>query len=360
MRMTKLSQFVLAVSLISISVSSCEKEPITSIDNDQANINLTESIEMFHFESNEAMTEKIMAINNAFNKEDAIAGKKFNDKIRLLDDKGPDLSKEGIELLKEYHKDRLEIIYNLRNELGFVSIQSVVDEMNSLILINPRKAEELQRTYKSIISKGDFGYQSASDPFTSLVINTDGFLQLGEKIIKYDNEFKKTILDGDLEKISLLDEVLVSSEKLNIEVSANPKNNSRYYDLKEDIFASYQHSAFRNTWHVGITDNGLSFMQVGSFFNYPGTPVLYPSTLSSINNSELSIQGPNSTLRQFVGYFHGSNNNQPVLTIFSNGFYQPLFNWGSRIRSMRFSYNSHLTINSSITLHNGETLSENW
>lgn len=76
--------------------------------------------------------------------------------------------------LKIYHQERLNSIYELRKELNFTSIQSIADEINSLILLNPSKAKYLTSKYQGFLVKNVVEIVTIFDDRSSNVINDNG------------------------------------------------------------------------------------------------------------------------------------------------------------------------------------------
>jgi len=58
-------------------------------------------------------------------------------------------------VLNDFHSNRLAKIYELRKTINFVSIQSIVDEINSLKLNSPEKSEALYKKYSKNITYND-------------------------------------------------------------------------------------------------------------------------------------------------------------------------------------------------------------
>ena len=88
--------------------------------------------------------------------------------------------------LEFYHNEKLSHIYKLRRELGFTSLQSIADEINSLKLLNPEKSEELYHSYSNLLEKSKFQISSIYGDEISNVLNKDGKVKLGSKLLDLD------------------------------------------------------------------------------------------------------------------------------------------------------------------------------
>jgi hypothetical protein len=117
-----------------------------------------------------------------------------------------DLDQNAImEDLKFYHNLKLNAIYEERAHFGFTSIQSIADEINSLKLLNPAKADDLYTQYNSLLNKNEFETSTTFSKEKSLIINKKGVLLLNDKSvaenylkINSNEAFKTAIKSGIL------------------------------------------------------------------------------------------------------------------------------------------------------------------
>ena len=89
--------------------------------------------------------------------------------------------------LKFYHNEKLKAVYQERTHLGFTSIQSIVDEINSLKLLNTKRYNELILKYSKFISNNEYETKSKYDENYSNIIDEKGFLQLNSKKVNLSN-----------------------------------------------------------------------------------------------------------------------------------------------------------------------------
>jgi hypothetical protein len=90
-----------------------------------------------------------------------------------------------------YHTEKLKSIYELRAELNFTSIQSIVEEINSLGLTNPGKATSLFEKNKKFLKKTKFEVQTIFDDRIANVINEKGEVKLKGEILDFDKSDSK-------------------------------------------------------------------------------------------------------------------------------------------------------------------------
>lgn len=78
--------------------------------------------------------------------------------------------------LKDYHSSKLKVIYELREKLNFISIQSIADEINSLYILDSLKSNILFDKHKNMLIKDKFEVNTIFDNRLSNVINSRGEL----------------------------------------------------------------------------------------------------------------------------------------------------------------------------------------
>lgn len=107
-----------------------------------------------------------------------------------------------LEDVKFYHTERLKAIYAERAHFNFTSIQSIADEINSLKLLNPTKANNLLNKYESLLTKGKYETTSIFSKSVSTITNAKGELFLNNKNIAKDNLLKENATNEDARMIS--------------------------------------------------------------------------------------------------------------------------------------------------------------
>ncbi len=187
----------LLVLLISLMFISCSEngdlpESISSTKNE---------IIVIDFSSQNEMEEKIDEIISLKEKKEKIVLNTFtsitNSKTTNLGELN--VSKQGetqknriLEDLKRYHEERLNSIYELRKELNFTSIQSIADEINSLILVNPTKAKTLSSKYQKFIRKNIVETETIFDDRSANVINDKGEVLIKGEKLNFDKSNSKS------------------------------------------------------------------------------------------------------------------------------------------------------------------------
>jgi hypothetical protein len=161
------------------------------------NINKEEDLEILDFSSPEDMGreikniielkdgqeftvyQKLLKRNNIFNnKSDSNKHFLLNEEIKY--------DKIKVDLIF-YHRERLNYIHELRKEMGFTSLQSLVDEINSLRLLEPNKAEQMYQKNSDFLNKSKYKVSSKFGDLVSNVLNLQGKVKINDKIISMDN-----------------------------------------------------------------------------------------------------------------------------------------------------------------------------
>lgn len=94
--------------------------------------------------------------------------------------------------LKSYHEEKIRNIYKLRKELNFTSIQSIADEINSLILLDKKKADQLFLKHQIFLIKKATGVETIFYQGSDFV-NTEGEILIkGEELILEKKEVSLT------------------------------------------------------------------------------------------------------------------------------------------------------------------------
>lgn len=135
-------------------------------------------LSVYNFVSQEELDKKIDEIvqlkqkkeESLFAKYTSLTSKKTSDKYSSLD--------EAIVInnLKNYHSSKLKVIYELREELNFTSIQSIADEINSLYVLDSIQSNVLFNKHRNILIKDQFEVRTIFDSRLSNVINSNGEL----------------------------------------------------------------------------------------------------------------------------------------------------------------------------------------
>lgn len=147
-------------------------------------------LNVMNFVSTKIMHDKIDEII-AFNerKQNQADLEFINYKLSDKEKKGLNENEILVFALKKYHSNILKNIYQLRKEINFVSIKSIADEINSLKLINPEKAINLQKKYKLYLTEFQDLTTTIFDDRLSNIINLNGeVLVNGSKVVLNKNE----------------------------------------------------------------------------------------------------------------------------------------------------------------------------
>lgn len=186
-------KFFYLLPLISLVFVSCSENQVSPESISSAK----KEIIVIDFSSQKAMEAKIDEIISLKEKKEEAALNTFtsitNSKIAILGKlkaSGLESSQNNkiIDDLKLYHKERLNSIYELRKDLNFTSIQSIADEINSLIIIDSSKAKLLSSKFQIFLTKNTVEIETIFDDRSSNVINGKGEVLVEGKLI----DFKKS------------------------------------------------------------------------------------------------------------------------------------------------------------------------
>lgn len=176
------------LGLISMMFLSCSKDDVST---EQSVASTEKEIKIIDFPSEVAMENKIDEIISLKSEKEKVAianfasieASKLIDKRSNTYDNIESQNNEILKSLKVYHQEELNNIYQLRKELNFTSIQSIADEINSLISVNPVKSKELTNKYKKFLIENEGQVRTIFDERTSNVINDNGEVSIkGEKV----------------------------------------------------------------------------------------------------------------------------------------------------------------------------------
>ncbi len=220
--------------LFALLVLSCDKN-----DNFEKEVNNFFELQILDFPSLEEMEKKINEINVLKGQKESNTLEKLLlrnnitepilDHLSKRNESKKEITYDGIEGdLEFYHRERLNNIYELRKELGFTSIQSIADEINSLKLLDPKKAEELYYNNSNLLEKSKFEVYSIYGDEISDVLNYEGKVEIDNKLLKLDinNEYKNKIkYDGNQEE-----------SKSSQSISALVTNDSAVLAIKFGVF----------------------------------------------------------------------------------------------------------------------------
>ncbi|WP_299433638.1 hypothetical protein [uncultured Aquimarina sp.] len=184
----------LMLALIAFLTFSCNTEELEINES-------TSEIEILEFDSKEAMEQEIDRVLELRKQKEALIIEKMfgGDGIPTLTDKMIKESdgevideKQLIESANYYHTEKLKVIYEEREERNFTSIQSIVDELNSLKLLNQTKYNALYNQYADLLIKSEYEISTKFDKGTSNLINAEGFLVLESHKINFNTkEYQK-------------------------------------------------------------------------------------------------------------------------------------------------------------------------
>ncbi len=257
--MKKLKYYLVLVIMATLTVS-CNKDEIETIetvqnasvmefDNQNEMEGKIQEIIEFKKNQNADIFEKILLHNNLTKPtpEDLIKSAESDSKPLLIDEN------ILLENAKFYHTERLNAIYELRERFNFTSLQSIVDEIESLKLLDPLKAKALSNKYSDFLVKTDFTTVSIYDKDMSEILNESGEVLVNKENLKLKNSFSEKFAPP----------VLVEG----VVVTSNP--------------------IIGMTYHTGILPDlsNQYFTQYGLYLIINGIPILYPSLVVGPDSS---------------------------------------------------------------------------
>ncbi|WP_418650131.1 hypothetical protein [Tenacibaculum aestuariivivum] len=180
-----------------------------------------------------------------------------------------------------YHEELLKSIYSLRKELGFISIQSIADEINSLELIKPAKAYELYNLYEKYLTKSVIGVNTIFQEPMAELISSNGKLMLEGKLLDLDEfkveEYNNIDLSNLLKKIeNTNDTKLDLSNTNNISSRLRPQSAVRLlgynYGLRFVVLWDAGRARNRSNWwwRYDYFSRITTWAKIGTrFYRYP-------------------------------------------------------------------------------------------
>lgn len=180
--------------------------------------------------------------------------------------------------LTKYHNKKLLKIKKLRKVLGFTSIQSIVDEINSLTIINKELADRLFIENSGFLTKGKFGILPKIDSDLALITNKEGNIYNVNNI-----------------------------EKVDVSMMNNIENRVVNPNLSEDILAV--NGIYAATWHASYTEKGGITLdinkykhetRIATYIYFNGSYVAYPSIINIGSNSGFAFFKNNLWLTQDI------------------------------------------------------------
>lgn len=197
------------IGFISIVLLSCSKDEIDSKPISKEK----EEIKVNNFSSEEEMENKINEILMLKEQKEKVVLENFESKSNSKKDtKRQNVLEYSITQTNSvindlviYHKEKLKGIYELRKEVNFTSIQSIADEINSLILVDSTKAKGLILMYQKFLVQKEIGIETVFDYRIGNVVNANGELLLNNEKVNLDksistNNTKRSL--GDESTIS--------------------------------------------------------------------------------------------------------------------------------------------------------------
>jgi hypothetical protein len=151
-------------------------------------------LNVLEFTSLEKMQEKIDDIMMLKEINEAAIIQKLNYNVNNSDCQPKTFNDKGLtyEIIKNdlelYHREKLEGIYSLRKQLGFTSLQSIADEINSLKLLNPSKADYLFGKYSKLLKKSKFYVITSYGDIISNVLNVEGEVKVQGDYLNLDED----------------------------------------------------------------------------------------------------------------------------------------------------------------------------
>ena len=172
------------LGFICLVLLSCGNEE----DSAQPISSVTQELKIMDFASTENMQNKIDEIIKLKEEKERITSNNFitanKSSINKKDSKNN--NEVLINKLKQYHLEVLNNIYQLRKQINFISIKSVADEINSLKLINPEKANELEERYKEFLIEDNHLTTTIYDDRIANVVNLQGMVLINGEVKKID------------------------------------------------------------------------------------------------------------------------------------------------------------------------------
>lgn len=187
-----------AILLIPILVSSlflsCEKE-----NQSQSAHQEPLSTEAFNFSTLEEVSIKQNEFKNYIEKAEQELSEKFSS-----ESSSELLSKDIFDQLKSFHENRLDLIYRLRKELDFVSIQSIADEINSLKVISLSDSIDLFEEYSEFLENFDGIVSTKENISFPDITNKNGDLFLNNHDINEVSTIDGEVINGKSAKVNAL------------------------------------------------------------------------------------------------------------------------------------------------------------
>ena len=235
-----------------------------------------EKLEILEFASSEEMNIKINEINVLKDKMETELINRIFLKNKVEKSTSGFISKSSNNLkdltyadieddLEFYHKGKLGNIYEIREKLGFVSLQSIVEEINSLKLFALEKAEEIYEQHSQYLRKTEFQTYSTFGDDISNILNREG----------------KVVVDSELIdlNVSSIDNKLNENEKVNGDYTYD--DGFLVVELGGPFMVKWEAGKLRDTknwfWRYAYYTKILGFAKTakskGLYLSYPVTIV---------------------------------------------------------------------------------------
>jgi hypothetical protein len=186
-------------------------------------------------------------------------------------------NKEVINSLVKYHYKRLLNIKKIRKKLGFISIQSIADEINSLKILDKELSNKLFEENSNFLVNGNFQVLPKLSNDLAMITDKEGYIY--------------NVKDAG---------------KMNFNTLDNTQNRVVNRHLSEDILV--QNGLYAVTWHAKYSEKGGIYLdfsnkfkietQINTYINFNGTYVLFPSLISISDNSFFAFFKNNLWLTQ--------------------------------------------------------------
>ncbi|GAB1858592.1 hypothetical protein MHTCC0001_34310 [Flavobacteriaceae bacterium MHTCC 0001] len=235
---------------------SCSNE--VTLNEDQGD---TDELILLEFSSVQEMENKINEIENL---KSNLESKIVSGFIPSSDDFGSsDLENLDYGMINgslvEYHTLKLKNIFTLRFELGFTSIQSIVEEINSLKIINPAKSLSLFNEYEHLLERTKFEVISIFDSRVSNILNKEGKVMIAGELVGLDKEIPKE--DG-----SHIDGTLLRNNNLIMPDGQDTGGGGTTTRLQNDTGILLMNNLFLVTWDVGKIRNRSNIFHRYDYF----------------------------------------------------------------------------------------------
>ncbi|GGD16421.1 hypothetical protein [Hyunsoonleella pacifica] len=169
--------------------------------------------------------------------------------------------------LEGYHKKSLKNVYELREKLGFTSLQSIVEEINSLKLLNPQKADELFNNFSKFLVQSKFEVSSVFGDKLSNILNEEARVMVNDELLDLNS-------NSTNESQELMQGLIIEG---NVQLEDNNGGQTSNKLIQNDSGILFLNDFMAVIWEVGKkrnTSNIFSrydyFSRISGFIRIPG------------------------------------------------------------------------------------------